>query len=97
MSYNLLPIQFTLPNGDTGTLPTLLEYLCNTLLLPIVGLLTCILVGWITRPTDILDELAIGCKKKSFWRKRIFAGMLRFVCPILLTVILMQALGILKG
>ena len=66
MSYNLLPIQFTLPNGDTGTLPTLLEYLCNTLLLPIVGLLTCILVGWITCPTGILDELAIGCKKKSF-------------------------------
>lgn len=94
MSYNLLPLSFKLPNGATGTLPVLLEYLSNTLLLPIVGLLTCILVGWVTLPSGILEELEIGCKKKSFFRKRIYSGMIRFVCPLLLTVIFLQALGL---
>ena len=97
LSYNLLPFTLPLPNGIRGTLPTVLEYLCNNLLLPVVALLTCILLGWITPPKIILEELKIGSRRTHFWWERTFEVMLKFICPILLTVILLQAVGVIGG
>ena len=94
LSYNLFPVTFTMPNGSVGKLPELLEYLCNQLLLPVVALFTCILVGWILRPRVIIEELKSGRIRKSFWRERIFGLMLRYVCPTLLAVILLDTLGV---
>ena len=81
-----------LPNGSVGQVLDILDYSSNNILMPIVGILTCILIGWVAKPQTTIDEITLNGEK--FGRKTLYIVMIKFVAPILLFVILLTGIGI---
>ena len=97
LGYSVLYCEIPLPTlaaGQYGQILDLLDYITNNLMLPIVALLTCILIGWICKPKSVLNEIRIGARAKRFRRAGLFTVMIRYVCPILLFILLLQACGL---
>ena len=94
LGYNVLYCDIPLLNGTTGQILDLLDYFSNSLMLPIVALLTCVLIGWVCKPHVVLDEIKIGHKSDVIHREKLFVVMIKFVAPILLFVILLQAFNV---
>lgn len=92
LGYNALYFEVTLPNGVTAQILDIMDYLSNSILMPIVSILTCILVGWVLGPQAVIDEVEKSGRKMS--RKRLYTVMIRFVTPVLLLILLLQSLGI---
>lgn len=91
--YNLLYFEFELPNGAVGQILDVMDYVSNNLLMPLVALAESILVGWVVKPDLIIEEVTQG--KIKFGRRKLYIVMIRFVVPLILVVLLMQALGLL--
>ncbi len=92
LGYNIWYFDLTLPNGSVGQILDVLDYGTNNILMPIIGLLTCLLIGWICKPKTITDEITYNGEK--FGRKGLYNVMIKFVAPILLFVILLTGLGV---
>lgn len=90
--YNLFYFEFKLPNGTVAQLLDIFDYLSNNILMPIVAISTCILIGWVAKPKTIIDEVTKNGEK--FPRKNIYIVMIKFVVPVLLFALLLQAVGI---
>ncbi|MBQ6946472.1 MAG: sodium-dependent transporter [Clostridia bacterium] len=73
------------------------DFISNSVLMPIVALLTCIFIGYILKPKAIIDEVESNGK---FSGKRMFVIVLKYVAPICLVAILifatMEGLGLIK-
>jgi NSS family neurotransmitter:Na+ symporter len=94
LGYNLLYFELRLPNDSVGQILDVLDYISNFCLMPIVALTTCILIGWILKPQTVLDEVRIGgCR---FRREKLYVVMIRYIAPVLLVFLLLQALGVVK-
>ena len=93
LGYNIFYFDLTLPNGSVGQILDILDYASNNILMPLVGILTCILIGWIAKPKTTIDEITLNGEK--FGRKTLYVVMIKFVAPILLFVILLTGIGIL--
>ena len=89
LGYNKWYFEVTLPNGETGQILDILDYISNSLLMPLVALFTCILIGWVVKPKTVIDEVTIGGVK--FGRKRLYEIMIRWIAPIMLIALLLQA------
>lgn len=94
MGYNHLYFEVKLPNGVTGQILDIMDYISNNCLMPLVALLTCILVGWVVKPKMIIDEVTEGGYR--FGRRRLYIIMMKFIAPILLIILLLQSIGILR-
>ena len=97
LGYNSLYFEAILPNtpaGKNAQILDILDYLSNYILMPVVSIATCIFIGWILKPKTIIDEVTFGGHK--FGREKLYVAMVKFVTPVLLTLLLLQALGILK-
>ncbi len=92
LGYNMLYFEMPFPNGTTGQVLDLLDYISNSCLMPLVAFLTCILIGWIAKPKTITDEVKQGGVK--FGRERLYVVMIKFVAPVLLFILLLQAFGV---
>ena len=68
------------------------DFITNSVMMPIIALLTCILVGYIIDRKPIIDEICDESKVKS---RKYFTLMLRYVVPVCLVVILV--FSILEG
>ena len=97
LGYNLLYFEAILPNtpaGKNAQILDIMDYLSNYILMPVVAITTCVFVGWVVKPQTIIDEVTLGgCK---FGRKKLYVVMVKYVTPVLLTLLLLQALGILR-
>ncbi len=91
--YNVLYFDLTLPNGSVGQILDVMDYLSNYILMPVVAISTCLLVGWVVRPKAMIDEITIGGVK--FGREKLYVVMVKYVTPVMLLLLLAQALGIL--
>lgn len=91
--YNYLYFELKLPNGTTGQLLDLLDYISNNCLMPLVALLTCILIGWVVKPKTVIDEVTLGGYK--FGRRHLYIAMITAIAPVLLLLLLLQSVGIL--
>lgn len=94
LGYNKFYFELGLPNGAVGQILDLMDYVSNNIFMPIVALVTCILIGWVAKPKTVIDEVTKNGEK--FNRKIIYNVTIKFIAPILLLVILLQALGIVK-
>ncbi|MGN0495291.1 MAG: sodium-dependent transporter [Lachnospiraceae bacterium] len=94
LGYNVLYMEVSLPNGSTGQILDILDYISNNILMPAVAILTSILIGWVVKPKVIIDEVSKGGYR--FTRKGIYIVMIKFVVPVLLMILLLQALGIIQ-
>lgn len=92
LGYNIWYFELTLPNGAVGQILDVLDYLSNNILMPLIGILTCILIGWICKPLTVIDEMTLNGEK--FGRKPLYIAMIKFVAPVLLFIILLTGLGI---
>lgn len=90
--YNLFYFELKLPNGSTGQLLDVMDYISNNCLMPLVALFTCILIGWVAKPKTVIDEVTLGGYK--FGRKRLYIAMITVVAPLLLFLLLLQSIGI---
>ena len=91
--YNVIYFEMTLPNGSVGQVLDVMDYLSNYILMPVVAIATCILVGWIVKPKTVIDEVTFGGIK--FGREKLYVVMVKFVTPVMLVLLLAQALGLL--
>ena len=97
LGYNVLYFEAILPNtpaGKNAQVLDILDYLSNYILMPVVSIATCIFIGWILKPKTIIDEVTFGGHK--FSREKLYVVMVKFLTPVLLTLLLLQALGLIK-
>ena len=73
------------PLGPGTQLLDFFDFLSNSVMMPIVALLTCIFVGWIIKPKEIINEVRVSSKFK-------LAGpwtvMIKYIAPVLVIAIL---------
>ncbi len=93
LGYSVLYFEATFSTVVKGQLLDIFDYVSNSLLLPIVALLTCLLV-WICGTKTVTDEVEIGMNGKKFGRKKLYVVMIKFVAPVLLLLILLQAFNV---
>lgn len=89
LGYNKFYFELKLPNGSVAQILDLMDYISNSVLMPIVAFLTCILIGWIAKPKYIIEEVTIGGVK--FQREKLYVIMIKFVAPILLLCLLINS------
>ncbi|MCR5023466.1 MAG: sodium-dependent transporter [Lachnospiraceae bacterium] len=93
LGYNVLYFEMPLPGGSKGQILDILDFASNNFLMPIAAIGTCLLVGWAVKPQVIIDEATKN--GESFRNKGLFILMVKFIAPILLTILLVQSvLGI---
>ena len=66
------------------------DFISNSVLMPIVAMLTCIFVGFIVKPKTIIDEVE---NSGSFKEKKFYVVMLKWIAPICLALILIFAVS----
>ncbi len=73
------------------------DFISNSVIMPIVALLTCIFVGYIIKPKAIIEEIEIGSK---FRMKTLFTVVIKYIAPVCIILILISSildtLGIMK-
>ena len=92
LGYNVFYFEMKLPNGATGQILDILDYISNNVLMPVVAIGTCFLIGWIVKPKYVIDEVTKNGEK--FRRKGLFVAMIKFVAPIMLLFLLLKAFGV---
>ena len=79
------------------TILDMCDFLSNSVLMPVVALLTCIFVGFIIKPKALSDEIEITGKFKA---KKMFNVIIKYIAPVCIILILissvLDALGIMK-
>ncbi len=73
------------------------DFISNSVIMPIVALLTCIFVGYVIKPKTVIEEIESSGK---FRFKRLFSIIIKYIAPICIVLILissvLDALGIVK-
>ena len=85
LGYNKL--SFIEPLGAGSSILDFLDFLSNTIMMPIVAILTCFFVGWVIKPKEIIDEVRISSK---FRLANLWAFNIKYVAPILIAIILIS-------
>ncbi len=93
LGYNILSFGVTLPTGATGqNLLDVLDYISNSLFMPMISLLTCVIIGWVVKPQWVIDEVELGGAK--FGRKKLYTVMIKYVAPALMVLLFLQSIGL---
>ena len=93
LGYSLFYFEFKLPNGTTGQLLDIMDYVSNSVMMPFIALLSTILIGWVMKPEFVIGEMERNGEK--FRRKGIYRVMIRYVAPIMMLILFLQSTGIL--
>ena len=65
------------------------DFISNSVLMPIVALLTCIVLGWILDINILTNEVKAN---SAFKREKLFRIMIRWIAPIFLIIILISSI-----
>lgn len=73
------------------------DFISNSVLMPIVALVTCILVGYVIKPKALIEEIEQGGK---FKRKTLFTIVIKYLAPVCIVAILifsiLETTGVIK-
>lgn len=97
LGYNVLYFEAILPNtpaGKNAQILDILDYISNYVLMPVVSIATCVLIGWVVKPKTVIDE--VRRNGEAFGREKLYVVMVKFITPVLLALLLLQALGVIK-
>ena len=65
------------------------DFISNSVIMPIVALLTCIFIGYVIKPESVIEEVEYsGGKFKS---KRLFVVMIKYIAPVFIVLILISS------
>ncbi len=67
------------------------DFLTNSVMMPIAAIATCLLVSKVVGTKSIEEEVMHG--ESAFRRKKIFNVMIRYLCPIFATIILISSVA----
>ncbi len=93
LGYNGLYFELKLPTGGVGQILDIMDYISNSVLMPVVAIATCILIGWVVKPKTVLDEAMKNGEKMG--RKGMFVVMIKYIAPLLLVFLFMKSIGFL--
>ena len=93
LGYSIFYFEVKLPNGSTGQLLDIMDYISNSFMMPFISLLSCIFIGWVVGPKWIIDEVESSGHK--FTRKGLYRVMIKYVAPIMMFVLFLQSTGLL--
>lgn len=89
--YNIFYFELPLPNGSVAQVLDIMDYISNNLFMPLVGLTTCILIGWVLGPEIIIKEVTKN--GETFGRRNLYVVMMKYVAPVMLFILLLQSTG----
>lgn len=95
LGYSIFYVEVVLPNGSTGQLLDIMDYISNSFMMPFIALLSSIFIGWVMKPNWIIEEMERGGKR--FGRKRLYVVMMKYCMPIIMLVLFLQSTGILSA
>lgn len=93
LGYNKLYFDIVLPNSAHAQILDVADYISNSIMMPVVSLITSILIGWIVGPGLIKEEMEKG--NVTFRRYKIYYVMIKFIVPVIMLVLTLQAFGLL--
>lgn len=67
---------------------TFFDFISNSVMMPIVALLTCVFVGYILKPQSIIEEIEIS---SPFRAKTLFTVVIKYIAPICIVLILISS------
>lgn len=94
LGYSIFYVEVQLPNGSTGQLLDIMDYISNSVMMPFIALLSTILIGWVVTPDYVNEEMERNGEK--FRRKNIYCIMIRYVAPVMMFVLFLQSTGVLS-
>lgn len=94
LGYSVFYVEVGLPNGSTGQLLDIMDYISNSFLMPFIALLSSIFIGWIMKPDWIAEEMELNHNK--FRRKKLYNVMIRYIMPIIMVILFLQSTGFLN-
>ena len=94
LGYSIFYVEVALPNGSTGQLLDIMDYISNSFMMPFISLLSAILIGWIMKPSWIAEEMELNGKK--FKRKKLYNVMMRYIMPVIMVILFLQSTGVLN-
>ena len=72
---------------------TFFDFVTNSVLMPIVAIVTCVFVGWVIKPRAIEDEILKG--EPRFVARGLYNVMVKYIAPVLIGAVLVSE--ILRG
>jgi neurotransmitter:Na+ symporter, NSS family len=78
------------------TMFDLYDYATSNLLLPVGGLFICLFVGWRWARADVVATLSNEGALRNGRFITLFLGLVKFVTPLLVFVVLLNGLGVIK-
>ena len=93
LGYSVFYFEVQLPNGSAAQLLDIMDYISNSVMMPLISLLSTILIGWVLKPQFIVEEMEKGSGK--FTRKALYTVIIRYVAPIVMLILFLQSTGIL--
>lgn len=85
LSVDLMYSIFGIGEYQDSQLLDFFDFLSNTVMMPIVALLTCIFIGWIKKPQIVISEVK---QSSAFGGEKLFVVMIKYVAPIFVIIIL---------
>lgn len=74
------------------------DFVSNSIIMPIVALLTCLFIGFVVKPKTITDE--VNSSTNRFKSEKLYVILIKYISPVLLVLILissvLNALGIIS-
>lgn len=92
LGYNIFYFELKLPNGSTGQVLDVLDYISNYVLMPVVSIATCILIGWVAKPDYVVSEVTHNGEK--FGRRGLYVAMVKYIAPVLLLILFLMSVGV---
>lgn len=90
-------LSFIEPLGEGTSILDFLDFLSNSVMMPIAAIMTCIFIGWIVKPKIIIDEVKSSA---NFSLENVWTVMIKYIAPICIVLILIayvaQTFGIIK-
>ena len=94
LGYSIFYLEVPLPNGTTGQLLDIMDYISNSFLMPFISIFSTILVGWLVKPKWIIEEMEHP--NGRFSRKHLYIVMIKFVTPVIMIILFLQSTGLLE-
>ncbi|MBQ4561332.1 MAG: sodium-dependent transporter [Clostridia bacterium] len=69
---------------------TFFDFISNSVVMPIVAILTCIFIGYIVRPKQMINE--IEAQGATFNQKKLFSVMIKYIAPVFIVLIFIFSL-----
>ncbi|NLL79011.1 MAG: sodium-dependent transporter [Clostridiales bacterium] len=66
------------------------DFISNSILMPVVAFFTCVFVGFVIKPSAIVDEVE---KSAPFKSKKIYTVLIKYIAPILIVLILLSSIA----